>query len=149
MKEKIIIGFFIGASLLFSGYTFLYTSGRGDDAQDDKIDEYGLIGNKAPELSKGEWINSSPHTLFDFEGKVVLLEFWTYGCYNCRNTIPKLIEWQKKYSNMDFTIIGVHTPEFGAEKNLANVHRQITNLGIQYSVVTDNEYQTWEAYHQQ
>jgi len=36
-------------------------------------------GQPAPEFSGGPWINSEPLTLTDLRGKVVLVEFWTYG----------------------------------------------------------------------
>lgn len=41
--------------------------------------EAGLIGHPAPELSNQVWINSQPLRLADLRGKVILLEFWTYG----------------------------------------------------------------------
>lgn len=149
--KKMMIAFSIGPLLLLliGGYTFVNSTVTYLDVQDEKPVVNGLIGKKAPELSEGEWVNAPPQNLSDYEGKVVLLEFWTYGCYNCRNTIPKMNEWQKKYASKDFAMIGVHTPEFSPEKDLANVSRQVAHLGIRYAVVTDNEYQTWDAYHQQ
>lgn len=39
----------------------------------------GLIGQPAPELTNEVWINSMPLRLADLRGKVVLVEFWTYG----------------------------------------------------------------------
>ena len=108
------------------------------------------IGKPAPEfIGGGQWLNSSPRKLSDYQGKIVLLEFWTYGCYNCRNTILTLNRWQKKYAGKDFVIVGIHTPEFEREKDIRNLRQQLVHLEIQYAVVTDNEYQTWEAYHQQ
>jgi hypothetical protein len=58
-------------------------------------------------------------------------------------------EWQRTYAGDDFVIIGVHTPEFNREKDLASLRKETARLGIQYAVVTDNEYQTWQTYHQQ
>src|SRR5713101_6733720 len=63
------------------------------------------INTSAPELAAGTWIHSTGHKLSDFRGKVVLLEFWTFECWNCRNTIPYMNEWYKKYSGDGFTII--------------------------------------------
>jgi len=57
-------------------------------------------------------------------------------------------EWQRKYSGDRFRIIGVHTPEFDSEKQLQNVKRRTADLGIEYAVVTDNDYETWRSYHQ-
>ena len=87
-------------------------------------------------------------TLGELRGKVVLVEFWTYGCYNCRNTLPAMKAWHKKFSGDSFKIIGVHTPEFEGEKRIANVKRRTSELGITYPVVTDNNYLTWRAYNQ-
>jgi thiol-disulfide isomerase/thioredoxin len=107
------------------------------------------IGKQAPELANGDWINSSPLSIKELRGKVVLLEFWTFGCYNCLNTLPHVKEWYRKYAGTGFEIIGIHTPEFEREKDLATVRRKVTRLGISYPVVTDNEYQTWSRYNQQ
>jgi thiol-disulfide isomerase/thioredoxin len=106
------------------------------------------IGREAPELAGGEWINSPPLSLKALRGKVLLLEFWTFGCYNCLNTIPYVKGWHKKYSGPEFEIIGIHTPEFRREKDLAAVRRRIAELGIGYPVVTDNDYATWNRYEQ-
>lgn len=38
-----------------------------------------LVGKPAPEISNNKWIHSEPLRLKDLKGKVVLLEFWTYG----------------------------------------------------------------------
>jgi thiol-disulfide isomerase/thioredoxin len=106
------------------------------------------IGKSAPELAPGDWINSKPLTLSALRGNVVLLEFWTFGCYNCRNTLPSMKAWYKKFANEKFTIIGVHTHEFEREKKLENVRRQTAGLGVEYPVVTDNKFETWTAYDQ-
>ena len=112
--------------------------------------EDGLVAETksaaAPELAPGEWINSEPVTLKSLRGRVVLIDFWTFGCYNCRNTLPSLRSWDTRYREKGLTIIGVHSPEFEREKKIENVRRQTAELGIRYPVVTDNEYATWNAY---
>lgn len=100
----------------------------------------------APEFAKGNWINSDPLTLNKLRGRVVLVEFWTFGCYNCRNTLPSVKEWDAKYRDRGLTIIGVHTPETGSEYSPDNVRKEVPALGIKYPVVTDNDYKTWKAY---
>jgi peptide-methionine (R)-S-oxide reductase len=101
---------------------------------------------KAPEFADGTWINSEPLTLKGLRGRVVLVDFWTFGCYNCRNTLPSLKRWHERYSDKGLTIVGVHSPEFDSEKKLENLRREIALLGIKYPVVTDNDYKTWQAY---
>ena len=100
----------------------------------------------APEFAKGNWINSDPLTLEKLRGHIVVVEFWTFGCYNCRNTLPAVKAWDAKYRDLGLTIVGVHTPETESEYSIHNVRKQVPALGIKYPVVTDNDYQTWKAY---
>ena len=100
----------------------------------------------APEISSGNWINSEPLTLKGLRGRVVLLEFWTFACYNCRNTLPTVKMWDASYRDKGLTIIGVHTPELDYERNIDNLRREVAALGIKYPVVTDNDYSTWKQY---
>jgi thiol-disulfide isomerase/thioredoxin len=100
----------------------------------------------APEFATGDWINSERLTLKSLRGRVVLVDFWTFGCYNCRNTLPALKNWDARYREKGLTIVGVHSPEFAEEKQLENVRREVAELEIRYPVVTDNDYATWRAY---
>ena len=100
----------------------------------------------APEFAKGIWINSDPLTLDKLRGRVVLVEFWTFGCYNCRNTLPSVKDWDTRYRERGLTIVGVHTPETDSEYSIDNVRKEVPALGIKYPVVTDNDYKTWKAY---
>jgi hypothetical protein len=40
----------------------------------------------------------------------------------------------------------VHSPEFDEERSIANLRSKVASLGIRYPVVTDNDYETWNAY---
>ena len=100
----------------------------------------------APDLAPGTWINSDPLTLKTLRGRVVLVDFWTFACYNCRNTLPYLKEWDARYRDKGLTIIGVHSPELEEERVLENLRRETASLGIRYPVVTDNDYATWRSY---
>jgi thiol-disulfide isomerase/thioredoxin len=100
----------------------------------------------APEISSGIWINSEPLTLKSLHGRVVLIEFWTFACYNCRNTLPALKKWDAQYRDKGLAIIGVHTPELDFERDIDQLRREVAGLGIKYPVVTDQDYSTWKAY---
>lgn len=100
----------------------------------------------APEISNGMWINSEPLTLKSLRGRVVLIDFWTFACYNCRNTLPALKKWDAQYRDKGLTIIGVHTPELDFERDIDQLRREVAALGIEYPVVTDQDYSTWKAY---
>ncbi len=126
-------------------------SGASDSAHttaplsSDNLDVKGEPAT-APEFGSGEWINSEPLTLKSLRGRVVVVEFWTFGCYNCRNTLPAVKKWDAQYREQGLTIVGVHSPEFAHEKKIENVRREVASLGIQFPVVTDNEFETWRAY---
>ena len=108
-----------------------------------------IPANNAPAASafaESNWINSDRLTPEKLRGRVVLVEFWTFGCYNCRNTLPYVKDWDAKYRDRGLTVVGVHTPELSEEYILDNVRREILSLGIKYPIVTDNDYKTWKAY---
>ena len=67
------------------------------------------------------------------------LELWSA----MTQTVKK---WDQQYRDRGLTIIGVHTPELSEEYNLDNVRREVPSLGINYAIVTDNDYKTWKAY---
>ncbi len=96
-----------------------------------------------------EWINSRPLTLADLRGKVVLVQFWTFACYNCLNALPHVKALEAKYRDKGLVVIGVHTPELPHERVLSNVRSEVKRLGIRYPVVIDNDYKIWRAYHNQ
>ncbi len=100
----------------------------------------------APELNNKVWLNSEPLKLADLRGKVVMVEFWTFACINCQHVTPSLKALYTKYADKGLVIIGVHSPEFGYEKELKNVQAAISEVGIEYPVAIDNNYATWNAY---
>jgi len=104
------------------------------------------IAPAAPDFGEGIWINSEPLTLKKLSGRVVLVEFWTFACYNCQNTLPSVKAWDAKYRDLGLTIVGVHTPELQSEYIIDSVRREVLALGIKYAIVTDNDYKTWKAY---
>jgi hypothetical protein len=62
--------------------------------------------------------------------------------------IPWVREWYQKYNGDDFTVIGVHYPEFSYEEDIDNVREATVRLGVEYPVAIDNDGKTWRAYEQ-
>ena len=103
----------------------------------------------APELRQtGGWVNSDPFTLTGMqeEGKVVLVDFWTYTCINCIRTLPYLRVWHEKYADHGLVILGVHTPEFRFEHEYDNVVEAVGKFALEYPIVQDNDFGTWRAF---
>ncbi len=102
----------------------------------------------APDISTPDgFVNVDKISLADLTGKkVVLVDFWTYSCINCQRTLPYLNAWYDKYKDQGLEIIGVHTPEFEFEKEYDNVKKAVERFNINYPVVLDNDFSTWDAY---
>ncbi len=81
---------------------------------------------RAPEIQGGSgWLNTDkPLSIAALKGKVVLLDFWTYGCINCIHIIPDLKKLEEKYANQ-LVVIGVHSAKFKNEKETENIRRII------------------------
>lgn len=103
-------------------------------------------GKQAPEITNDTWVNSQPLRLMDLKGKVVLVEFWTFGCYNCQNVEPYVKSWHDKFKDRGLVVIGVHSPEFGYERVLKKLREYIREHNIQYAVTIDNDYKAWNSY---
>jgi thiol-disulfide isomerase/thioredoxin len=104
-------------------------------------------GRSAPNfVGINQWFNSPPLSIDSLRGKVVMVNFWTYGCYNCTNALPHVGKLYDKYKDKGLVIIGVHTPEFPFEKSAANVQTALKRHGITYPVAQDNDYATWKNY---
>lgn len=103
-------------------------------------------GDPAPEILNKTWLNSEPLRLADLKGKVVMVEFWTFGCYNCKNVEPYIKQWHRKYSDDGLVIIGVHTPEFDHEADIDNVKNYLKKNDIEHAIAIDNDFATWKSY---
>ena len=101
----------------------------------------------APELEGiTAWINSDARSLASLRGKVVLVQFWTFGCINCQHVLPYVKAWDAAYRDAGLAVIGVHTPELSFERDLDNVRSAVNDEDIRYPVAFDPEYRTWRAY---
>lgn len=101
----------------------------------------------APEFPDDlQWLNTDrPLRLRELRGRLVLLDFWTYGCINCLHILPDLKRLEAKYAR-ELAVIGVHTAKYGNEAVLANLHQAIRRYDIQHPVINDHEARVWSAY---
>src|SRR5262245_15023922 len=102
---------------------------------------------RAPELSGAlAWLNvPAPLTLQALRGKVVLLDFWTYGCINCIHILPDLKKLEARFPD-ELVVIGVHAAKFTNEKATENIRQIIRRYGIRHPVANDAEFRIWRAY---
>lgn len=125
---------------------FLKTAAAGIATQGATSASAG-VGDPAPEFVGLEnWLNSDTLTLSALRGKVVLVDFWTFGCSNCISTLPHLKSWHTEFSADEFVLVGVHTPEYAYERELEGLKDALARYEITYPVAQDNRYKTWLAY---
>jgi thiol-disulfide isomerase/thioredoxin len=102
----------------------------------------------APEFTHtapDEWLNSTPLMLADLRGKVVLVDFWTFECWNCYRSFPWLNALEARLKDKGLQVIGVHSPEFERERNPESVRRKIRDFGLDHPVMIDNDFSYWKA----
>jgi thiol-disulfide isomerase/thioredoxin len=110
----------------------------------------GLLSEPLPaaeftHAAESDWINSAPLRLADLRGQVVLLDFWTFDCWNCYRSIPWLKSTEARFALDGLRVIGVHTPEFDHEKVHDNVAAKVREFGIEHPVMLDNDFSYWRA----
>lgn len=148
MKPEIIIGIIILLALGIGGFFILNSmpyelDGISSTKSENSYKEFDYREIESP----GGYVNSDPFTIGQYVGeKVILLDVMTYSCINCQRTFPYLKEWYEKYEDDGFIIIGIHTPEFAFEKKKENVEKAMKEFGLDFPIVLDNEYATWNAY---
>jgi thiol-disulfide isomerase/thioredoxin len=93
-----------------------------------------------------DWLNSSPLTAPDLQGKVVLTDFWTYTCINWLRTLAYVRAWADRYAAHGLVVVGVHTPEFPFERDVDNVRRAAKAMRVEYPIALDSDYAIWQAF---
>jgi cytochrome c biogenesis protein CcdA/thiol-disulfide isomerase/thioredoxin len=108
------------------------------------------VGPKAPPfVGTEDWFNTvgdRPLTFSGLRGHVVLVDFWTYTCINCIRTLPYLEAWYRKYHSDGLVVIGVESPEFPFERDASNLKAAISQFGIHYPIVQDNNLDTFNEW---
>jgi thiol-disulfide isomerase/thioredoxin len=92
------------------------------------------------------WLNSPPLSAADLDGKVVLVDFWTYTCINWLRTLAYVRAWAERYQDHGLVVVGVHTPEFPFERDVDNVRQAVKDMTVAYPVAIDSDYAIWQAF---
>jgi thiol-disulfide isomerase/thioredoxin len=124
----------------------VYQTSRVQAQDDEPVFTYaGTIA--APDFPADlNWLNvEKPLTMQDLRGKIVLLDFWTYGCINCIHIIPELKKLEEAYPN-ELVIIGVHSAKFEGEGVTDNIRQIVQRYGVEHPVVNDKDFVVWQAY---
>jgi thiol-disulfide isomerase/thioredoxin len=102
----------------------------------------------APEFTHNEaeaWLNSAPLSLKTLQGRVVMIDFWTFDCWNCYRSFPWLHQLEQRLSDAPFSVIGVHTPEFEHERQKGRLQDKVKEYGLSHPIMIDNDFSYWNA----
>ena len=105
-------------------------------------------GTALPEFTQTDpaaWFNSAPLTRESLKGKVVLVDVWTFECWNCYRSFPWLKALEQRLSGQPFQVVGIHSPEFDRERNPKQVRAKIAEFGLHHPVMMDNDFAYWNA----
>ncbi len=143
-RKGVMVVRLFAVSLALGTAFFAFATGVFDSPRAGSLDQV----HKAPEFtnkSPQQWINSPPLTWNDLRGKVVLLDFWTFDCWNCYRSFPWLKKVEADYEERGLQVVGVHAPEFDHEKIRSNVVEKVREFGLHHPVMIDNDFSYWRA----
>ncbi len=103
----------------------------------DRLPEFTMASEDA-------WINSAPLRLSDLKGKVVLIDFWTFDCWNCYRGFPWLNALDARYEKQGLRVIGIHSPEFEHERDAEAVRKKARQYGLAHPIMLDNDFAYWK-----
>lgn len=127
------------SALLFSLFIILSATASGREYSD------GRLMPEFTERDPAAWINSEPLRMKDLRGKVILLDFWTFDCWNCYRSFPWLTQLEESLDDREFQVIGIHTPEFEHERVRQNVEEKTGEFNLTHPVMMDNDFSYWKS----
>jgi thiol-disulfide isomerase/thioredoxin len=122
--------------LVLAGLIGFLANAEAEDAKTDAKPTVKLmVGDKAPKLQVGKWLQGDPVKELS-RGHAYIIEFWATWCAPCRKSIPELNEFQKKFKDKGLVVIGVDV----MEDDEADAPKFIKEMGdkMTYRLVTDD-----------
>ena len=110
------------------------------------IEEPENFGPRMDLVELDGWLNTDATDIDDFNGQVVLVEMWTFGCHNCQARIPFNQSYRDQFADENFSIIGVHAPEFNHEAEVPNIIEASARLGVDWPIALDTEKKNFRAW---
>lgn len=145
----------------------------GDEQKDDGADREGTdgeTGNGSDSAGSGNETADDPasevlapgydlelkdqfgkvHTLSDYKGKVIFLNFWATWCGPCRNEMPDIQKLYEEYSaqggDAEVVILGIAGPEIGQEGSSGDIAGFMEENGYTYPVLMDESGEMFDQY---
>jgi len=127
-----------GVALLALGATALIPADGGTLAHPRPLPAF-------THAERESWINSAPLTRAGLRGSVVVVDVWAFECWNCYRSFPWLNAVRQRFADRGLRVVGVHAPEFDAERVRASVVAKVHEFGLDNPVMMDNDHSYWNA----
>ena len=129
-------------------------SGEADSASEEQQTNQEDSGQKdskvIPALDftlKDQFGNT--HTLADYKGKTIFLNFWATWCGPCRAELPDIQNLYEKYSEEteeEVVVLGVAGPRMGGEKTEEEIREFLEENELTYPVLMDTDWTLFQGY---
>ena len=85
------------------------------------------------------WLNTDVTSLEEIRAAntLTVVQFWTFGCRNCKNTLEALGQLYADFRHQGVEIVGVHSPEFSYEADVDNIIEAAADLGVIWPIALD------------
>lgn len=122
------------------------TSARPATSEQDRDPRFEGTYPAPPFPDDAVWLNAATAPSWeDLAGRIVVLDFWTYGCINCLHMIPILQDLDREFGDR-IEIVGIHSGKFQTEIRSDAIAATIDRLEIHHPVMNDAGFRTWSRY---
>jgi len=119
---------------------------RAPEPTEEPVEVPENFGQRMDLVEIDGWLNTEATSIDDFNGQVLLVEMWTFGCHNCKARIPYNQGYYEEFAGENFEIIGVHAPEFSYEAEVPNIVEAAERLGVNWPIALDTEKKNFRAW---
>lgn len=111
------------------------------------VSRLGKVTFAAPALiaSDTDWLNPQ-HAGTTLDQRVTAVHFFANGCINCQRNYPHYNGWQQDLVPKGLQIVGIHTPETTAERDVDLLRKRVTEAGFDFPILVDNQSANWNAW---
>lgn len=106
-----------------------------------------ILGEAGDLVDLDGWLQTENTEFSDFDGSVRVVQFWTFSCINCKNTLDNLRGLYQEFEPQGLEVIGVHAPEFAFEEDPAAVAEAAIDQNVLWPIALDTNktnFRSWQ-----
>lgn len=107
------------------------------------VPELENLGTPKQLVAIDGWLQSDVTSLEELRGQVVVVQFWTFACHNCKATLDNLAALYAEHRDDGLEVVGIHSPEFEFEEDVDNITAAAADLGVTWPIALDTTQRTF------